>query len=198
VAIHRLDTLFNPRRIAVIGVTRNPESVGGRLIREVLLRDGSHATFRPIRPEDEPMWFDLLRSCTSESIYQRFRYYFHWGNHEVASRFCFTDYDREIAIVSEIEEDGDRQLTGVGRLVADPDHEEVEYAILVGDPWQNRGLGGLLTDYCLDISRQWGLKRIVAQTTPDNDRMKAIFRNLGFNIIPDETGSETLAVKSLE
>ena len=49
-----------------------------------------------------------------------------------------------------------RKLVGVGRLVADPDHETAEYAVLVTDAWQNRGLGGVLTDYCLEIAARLG------------------------------------------
>ncbi len=167
-------------------------------VREVTLRDGTRVTFRPIKPEDEPMWFALLRSCSPESIYHRFRYLFHWDTHEVASRFCFIDYDREIAIVPEITVDGERKLMGVGRLVADPDHQEVEYAVLVGDAWQNRGLGGQLTDYCFEIARRWGLKRIVAQTTVDNQRMISIFKKRGFEIETDETGIEVSISKPLD
>ena len=46
-----------------------------------------------------------------------------------------------------------RKLIGVGRLVADADHEAAEYAVIVVDRWHGHGLGGLLTDYCLEIAR---------------------------------------------
>ena len=143
------------------------------------------------------MWFDLLGSCSRESIYARFRYFFRWQTHEVASRYCFIDYDREIAIVAEVNEGGKRKLLGVGRLVADPDHETVEYAVLVCDEWQNRGLGSILTDYCLEISKKWKLKHIVAQTTSDNPRMISVFQKRGFKITPDPGSSLVDADKSL-
>ena len=146
------------------------------------LSAGQNLIFRPIKPEDEPLWFELLDGCSRESIYMRFRYAFQWRSHEVASRFCFIDYEREIAIVPEYSENGCKQLLGVGRLVADPNHETVEYAILVADEWQGRGLGSMLTDYCIDIAREWGCRRIVAQTTTDNPRMIAVFRRRGFEV----------------
>ena len=161
------------------------------------LKDGTELTFRPIKPEDEPMWYDLLRSCSRESIYQRFRYFFHWESHEVATRYCFIDYDREIAIVVELEEGGKRRLLGVGRLIADPDHETVEFAILIADDWQNRGLGSVLTSYCFEIAERWGLKKIMAQTTPDNPRMIAVFKRYGFEIKLDSTGTVVEVVKTL-
>jgi acetyltransferase len=153
------------------------------------LVDGSQVIFRPIKPEDEPLWFDLLASCSRESIYQRFRYFFQWASHEVATRYCYIDYDREIAIVAEVMEDGKRKLLGVGRLIADPEHESVEYAILITDKWQGKDLGNQLTDYCMEIARKWGLKKIVAQTTTDNHRMIAMFQKRGFEIKIDEQTS---------
>lgn len=153
------------------------------------LSDGSEILLRPIKPEDEPMWFELLGSCSRESIYMRFRYAFHWESHEVASRYCFNDYDREIAIVAETDRKGKRMLLGVGRLVSDPDHESVEYAVLIRDDWQNLGLGSILTDYCMEIAKDWGLKRIVAQTTTDNPRMIAVFKKRGFSVEVDPATS---------
>jgi acetyltransferase len=152
------------------------------------LKDGTVVTLRPIKPEDEPMWHDLLANCSTQSIWFRFRYLFKQTTHEMATRYCFIDYDREIGIVAEIEEEGQNKLIGVGRLVADMNHEEAEYAVIVVDRWHGRGLGGLLTDYCLEVARRWGVKRVVAETTKDNARMLATFRNRGFEFIerPDE------------
>jgi acetyltransferase len=153
-----------------------------KYVRKTTLKDGTELVLRPIKPEDEPLWMDLLASCSKESIYSRFRYLFHWASHEVATRYCYIDYDREIAIVAEVEEDGKRKLAGVGRLIADPDHQTVEYAVLIADAWQQRELGSLLTDYCLDVARRWKLKRVVAQTTTDNRAMISIFERRGFEV----------------
>ena len=156
-----------------------PES----LIKEAKLRDGTPITLRPIRPEDEPMWLELLGSCSKESIYHRFRYDFYFDSHEVASQFCFIDYDREIAIVAEHEkEDGNKELIGVGRLIADPDVEIMEYAVLITDKWQKKELGFTLTSYCLEIAKSRGIKKLAAETTRDNKPMISVFRKLNFKI----------------
>jgi len=159
-----------------------------KYVRCAELQDGTPVTLRPIKPEDEPLWFNLLRSCSKDSLYYRFRYFFHWETHEVASRYCYIDYDREIAIVAEVVEEGQRKIIGVGRLVADPDHEDVEYAILIADAWQNKDLGKILTDFCLEVAGKWNPKRVVAQTTTDNPRMITVFQKRGFDIkIEDST-----------
>jgi acetyltransferase len=152
-------------------------------VRQVTLTDGSELVLRPIKPEDEPRWHDLLASCSQESIWSRFRYLFKETTHEMATRFCYLDYDRELAIVAEVADGGvSNKLVGVGRLVADSDQRQAEYAVLVADGWQSHGLGGLLTDYCLEIARDWRLRQITAETSPDNVRMLAIFRDRGFEL----------------
>ena len=155
-----------------------PES----LVKEGKLKDGSDVLLRPIKPEDEPMWLELLASCSKESIYHRFRYDFYFDSHEVASQFCFIDYDREIAIVAEVEEEGKKKLIGVGRLIADPDVEVMEYAVLITDKWQKKELGFTLTNYCLEIAKSRGVKKLIAETTKDNKPMISVFRKLNFKI----------------
>lgn len=155
-----------------------PES----LIKSAKLKDGTEIILRPIKPEDEPLWLELLASCSKESIYHRFRYDFYFDSHDVASQFCFIDYDREIAIVAEVEEDGHKKIIGVGRLIADPDVEVMEYAILITDAWQKKELGFTLTNYCMEIAKLRGVKILAAETTKDNKPMISVFRKLNFKI----------------
>jgi acetyltransferase len=153
-----------------------------RLIKPAKLSDGTDVILRPIKPEDEPLWLEMLASCSKASIYSRFRYDFYFDSHEVATQFCFIDYDREIAIVTEVEDEGRKKLIGVGRLIADPDVEITEYAVLITDAWQHKDLGQILTSYCIEIAQNSGIKRIAAETTKDNKPMIAVFKKLGFTV----------------
>ncbi len=166
-------------------------------VRETRMKDGTVLTLRPIKPEDEPLWLALLGSCSRESIYSRFRYFFFWQSHEVASRYCYIDYDRELAIVAETGEGPERRLIGVGRLAAEPGRETAEYAVLVQDAWQDKGLGGLITDYCLGIAKDWGVRQVTAITTTDNPRMIAVFEKRGFRIVNDLESSLVEVSKDL-
>jgi len=168
-----------------------------KYVRKLKLRDGREILLRPIKPEDEPLWLDMVGHCSKESLYSRFRYFFQWQSHEVATRYCYIDYDREIAIVAEIQEKGQRRLVGVGRLIADPDHETVEYAILIIDEYQQKDLGNIITDFCMEIAGKWNLKKIVAQTTTDNKRMISVFKKRGFTIQSDTSDSTVEVEKEL-
>jgi acetyltransferase len=157
------------------------------------LPDGTPVYLRAIKPEDEPAWKDLLRRSSAESLWKRFRYLFKEATHEMASRFCFIDYDRELALCAEVIENDQPLLIAVARLVADPDHDAADYGILVADAYQRRGLGRILTQKSIDIGRRWGLAQITGETTPDNLAMIRIFKSLGFEVEFDREQQVVLA-----
>jgi acetyltransferase len=162
------------------------------------LKDGSTVTLRPIKPEDEPMWHELLAGCSQQSIALRFNGPLKQATHEMATRHCFVDYDRELGIVAEVEEEGRRKLIAVGRLLTDADHETAEYAVIVVDRWHSRGLGGVLTDYCIEVARNWGVKRIVAEVSKDNTRMLTTLSDRGFNLSESQEQDMLIVSRSVE
>lgn len=164
-----------------------------RFIKPATLSDGTEVVLRPIKPEDEPLWLEMLASCSKQSIYSRFRYDFYYDSHEVATQFCFIDYDREIAIVAEVEQEGRKKLIGVGRLIADPDVINAEYAVLITDEWQKRDLGQILTDYCVKIAKISGIKKVSAETTQDNKAMVSVFRKIGFKVFFNDDSTVTVS-----
>jgi acetyltransferase len=164
-----------------------------RFMKHATLSDKTEILLRPIKPEDEPLWLELLGSCSKASIYSRFRYDFYFDSHEVATQFCFIDYDREMAIVAEVEVEGRKKLIGVGRLISDPDVVVAEYAVLITDAWQKKDLGQILTSYCIDIARQIGIKRVSAETTKDNKPMISVFQKLGFKVYFNDDTTVTVS-----
>jgi acetyltransferase len=167
------------------------------LIERGELADGTPVTLRPIKPEDEPMWHELLASCSSESLWERFRYVFKTGIHEAAIRFCFVDYDRELTAVAEAQIDGRKRLLGVARLVSEVGTPRGEYAVLVGEPWQGRGLGKLLTRYCVDHADRIQVREVYGVTGRTNTRMLRLFKRFGFDLGPEADPTLLLATKTM-
>ncbi|MBN2639437.1 MAG: GNAT family N-acetyltransferase [Bacteroidales bacterium] len=163
-----------------------------RLIKKTKLNDGTEITLRPIRPEDEPLWLEMLETCSKETIYSRFRHDFQFHSHPVATQFCVIDYDREMGIVAEVEINGKKQLIGEARLLADPDLETAEFAVLVTDQWQQKGAGFLLTDYSMQIARIAHVKKVIAETINNNRGMMNLFKKLDFEIHHYEDGTVSI------
>ena len=77
------------------------------------------------------------------------------------------------------------------------DHRSAEFAVIIPDAWQRRGIGAALTDVCLRVAKDWGLREITAVTMPENDRMIAIFKARRFKIQRSPDGSTIYATKKI-
>ena len=150
------------------------------------LRDGRTVILRPIKPEDEPLWLEMFKNFSEESIRYRFFEVIKDTPHEVRVRYCNIDYDREIGIVAELNEGGIRKILGVVRLVIEPDGKTGEVAIIVADPWQGLGLGTKMMDYMIEVCKDKGLETIYGVMLPDNYRAINLMKKMGFNIKYEE------------
>jgi acetyltransferase len=153
--------------------------------RPITLSDGTSAVMRPIKPEDEPLWIDLLNSFSKETIRFRFFHPIREITHEMATRYCYIDYDREIGVVVEVEDKGEKRLIGVGRLILFMDKKSGEFAVAVTDAWQQKGAGSQMIDFCIEMSRQRGVSRISTVMLPDNTVIIKMFERRGFVLTRD-------------
>ncbi len=150
-----------------------------------LNRDGIQFVIRPIRPEDEPLLRDFHARLSEESVYMRYFRAFELGQrveHERLTRLCFIDYDRTIALVVEWRnpETDEAELVAIGRLTRMPDPQEAEFAMLVRDDFQGKGLGTVLLKRLLQVGRDEGIDRVIAYMLGTNVGMINVCKKLGF------------------
>jgi acetyltransferase len=154
---------------------------------QIALRDGTPVMVRPIRPEDEPLLVKFHQSLSERSVF--LRYFAPMAlsariAHERLTRMCFIDYDREIALVAEIEDSAthERSIVAVARLIKLPGRGDAEYAGLVSDQYQGHGLGTQMLSQLIRVARDEGVRRIVAEVLPENRGMRRVFEKLGFQL----------------
>jgi acetyltransferase len=95
-------------------------------------------------------------------------------------------YDRELALVVVLRSaQGDDQQIGVARYIVLPDEETCEFAIVVSDEWQGRGVARSLFVRLIDVARERGLKLMTGITLRENTRMIDLSRSLGFSTRAD-------------
>jgi acetyltransferase len=153
------------------------------------LRDGRTVLLRPMKPEDEPLWLEMFQNFSEESIRYRFFQIIKDTPHEVRVRYCNIDYDREMAIVAELNEDGRRKILGVVRVGLEPDRKSGEIAFIVADPWQGLGLGTKMVDHMIDVCKDMGVETLYAIMLPDNMRAINLMKKMGFAIKYVEEGT---------
>jgi acetyltransferase len=119
--------------------------------------------------------------------------------HERLTRVCFNDYDREMALVAIVRDAkvGTDHFIGVGRLSRTPWLNEAEFALLISDRWQNKGLGNLLLKILVEIGRAEQLGRITALILPENVEMQAVAKKQGFTLHRDIEDNTVRAVIQL-
>jgi acetyltransferase len=159
------------------------------------MKDGASVTIRPIRPEDEPQLVRFHETLSDRTVYLRYLEHLKLDqrtSHHRLARVCFIDYDREVVLVAEGEDGkGERALLGVGRLNRGRRRDQAEFALLIADSFQGRGLGSAMLRRLLDIGRAEGLRRITAEIAQENGAMQAVCKRLGFKL-KDEVGEPTL------
>ncbi len=149
------------------------------------LQDGTQVCFRLIEPEDVAACAAMLVACTPKSLYSRYERVVSEPLDELAGRLCCPDLQTELTVVAEVSVNGTSSLIGVAQLLTDPSHEAAEYAVLVSDPWQSKGLGSAFTDCCLRLAHAWGVGRVVAEFLPGNMRIIRILEKRAFDLYRD-------------
>jgi acetyltransferase len=87
-------------------------------------------------------------------------------------------------------------MLGVARIIGDPDGREGEFAVLVGDAWQGKGIGAGLLRKCLLIAEERGFKNVHGIALKENTNMLALGKRLGFAIkIGEDSGEYELRIK---
>ncbi|SDU06055.1 bifunctional acetate--CoA ligase family protein/GNAT family N-acetyltransferase [Desulfobacula phenolica] len=156
--------------------------------------DGRRIFIRPVKPEDAPIFTELFKKLTPTTIYFRFFGRLKELKPKLLARFTQIDYDREIALVA-LDEDAQTDiLLGVARIINEPDGETGEFAILVGDTWQGKGIGSNLLKKCLSIAQKHGLKKVHGIVLAQNRNMLALGKKLGFDISREPGSSDNQLV----
>ncbi len=143
------------------------------------LSDGTEVILRPIRPEDEPLEHEMLTTVSPEALRSRFYHSPKQISHAMHVRSVNIDYDREMAIVAEIRQEKKRRLIGIGNLIIDANGAAGEFAIIVHDEFQGRGLATKLLDVLVGIASERGLRDFYGFVEPTNHRMTALCERLG-------------------
>lgn len=148
------------------------------------MADGTPVTIRPIRPEDEPLIVKFHQNLSDRSVYMRYFHYMRFEqriSHERLTRICFIDYDRQMALVAE-SQDTTPEILGVGRLIKTCTPGEAEFAVIVADQYQGRGIGSELLRRAIAFARDEGIERITGSVLAENIAMQEVCKRLGFNV----------------
>jgi acetyl coenzyme A synthetase (ADP forming)-like protein len=150
-----------------------------------VLPDGSTIHLRPIRPDDKQRLLDMWARTSAESRRARFHGLFNLDESNIG-RFTDLDPRFQLAIVGTRGRGDNERIIGVARYERDPDDPQVaEFAALVEDAHQGRGLGTLLVRHLAQAAMDAGITHLSGDILSDNTRMLNLVRDLGLEYRSD-------------
>jgi acetyltransferase len=152
------------------------------------LADGERLTLRHIAPTDAAREQAFVHGLSPESSYLRFHGTIKDLSKKDLKKFTEPDSRNAVAlIVLRSGETGEEEI-GVARYVIDPDGANCEFAIVVADTWQKRGIGTRLMNALIKHLQAGGVKRISGSVLKRNSAMLKFVKQLGFieTNVPDD------------
>ena len=151
------------------------------LVQRLTLKEGSEVTVRPIRPDDSEIEQSFVRGLSDESRYNRFMDTLRELSPRLLAHFTRVDYDRQMALIAVTGKDGGEIQVGVARYVADDDRMRAEFAIVIADGWQHKGLGTRLMQALMAAARGAGIRLLHGTVLASNHKMLRLMAQLGFS-----------------
>ena len=79
--------------------------------------------------------------------------------HNMLARFTQIDYDHKIVLVALYESESGEKMVEVSRLITESNQEKAEFAVIIGDSWQGKGIGSELLKRCCQLPGNIKLKK---------------------------------------
>lgn len=157
------------------------------LVQSRVFADASPWILRPIRPEDADALQDFIRDLSEKSRYMRFVSMMRELTPKMLTRYTYVDYHRELALVAttQVPNPANRGLPreiiiGLAHYLRNPDGVGAEYALVISDDWQKRGLGTSLMQALIAAARQQQLTYLEGVVLSSNRPMLHLMSSLGF------------------
>lgn len=141
---------------------------------------GHAVTLRALRPDDHDIEHAFVSGLSPETRHGRLLGGLVRITPEYIERLTTVDYARDMAIAATSMIGGKETLIGVARYVREADTQACEFAIVVADAWQDRGIGRRLMEKLIGVAHDRGLRTMTGDVLSINQRMLAFCRSLGF------------------
>jgi len=148
---------------------------------DYLIHDGTRLHIRPLKATDEQAWLDFVNNLSPDSSYHRFFEVRKGFSHRDIGHYLEIDSKKRMAIVAAIPGAGGR-IVAIARYERIPDMKIGEFAIVVSDDFQDKGVGTYLLSRLSLFARTHGIEEFVAEILPDNEHMMDLFRKSGLRM----------------
>jgi acetyltransferase len=153
--------------------------------------DGTVLAMRPIHERDGTRIANALRNLSPETRRLRFLAPVNEIPDAFVRGLTEAESSRQYGVIVVRQDGGDEVAIAGGRIAAGDEPGIWEFALLVGDAWQGKGVGKQLLKALIEEAKRRNLQRIIGHISVDNRPMLKLARKSGFSIARDAVDTST-------
>ena len=143
-------------------------------------RDGADYRIRPIQSDDRERDRAFIAGLSAQSRYGRMMELMREPSAGLLHHLVRVDYRREMALVAVAGEGADETIVAAARYGGNPAY--CEFAVVVADQWQGRGIGKHLCEHLFASAKANGVRRMYAILVADSKRMLKLAEDLHMSV----------------
>ncbi len=147
------------------------------------LASGLLVRFRQVRPEDEPLVSEAIRTASRETLLHRFFSPIRSVARDQLREMLDIDPAKQTCIVGLIATPDNPRLICGARYVRLPQPQTAEIALTVHDDFQHQGLGTFLLQLLARVATADGIRWFEAYVMNSNQKMLGLFAKLAPNLV---------------
>lgn len=150
-------------------------------------------TLRPVLPQDQPLLGALVERLSPTARRNRFHGVVKLSSTHLRQMTC-VDYRSHLAVVISTLVDGVERLVADARYVVEADGRAAEFALMVDDAWQRRGIGAWALRSLHRAAAQAGVLHLHGDVLEDNAPMLGLLQRCGYALNPADCEAGVLRV----
>jgi RimJ/RimL family protein N-acetyltransferase len=137
---------------------------------------------RPINLNDSDAWIIFVNGLSPYSKFYRFHHIIKDVCADDAYPFCSIDCKNSFALIAEILKEGFPEIIAVGRYTRINESPNAEFAIVVDDDFQRRGIGAEIMKELARIATGNGITTFEGYTLIENFEIVKFLKKCGFDV----------------
>jgi acyl-CoA hydrolase/GNAT superfamily N-acetyltransferase len=151
-------------------------------------KNGLEIFLRPVKITDESLLKDFMYSLSDRSMYLRFFSTRKDMPHERLQKYMTIDNSKGLLILALIRREGIEKVIGLGEYHLIKNDYSAEFAFVIREDYQNKGIGTILITYLVHIARKYGLLSFTCTVHMDNRPAVFLLKKMGFEVETTEEG----------
>jgi acetyltransferase len=145
-------------------------------------RSNAQYRIRPIRSDDTERERAFIVGLSDASLHNRIMGGLHEPSPAMLERCVHVDYRNAMAFVALMGDGGNESIIGVARYSRSANANEGEFAVVVTDAWQSRGIATTVLHRLFEYAKIQGLTRMRGTILATNASMLNFSRSFGMQI----------------